>query len=299
MPSSRGSKTLVIAGYHWGVLKYVVLNFTLSSWATRHRWLLPLTICNYDASLQFPFTLTSNYQLHPSRSGNLYCPFLPNIIWINLLCILSTQKQIVNTTFKLGPSSLLSATATACIYTASCIGMLHLFQRRSVWLLPVQQKAGQLLVTLHPQSLFQCSKVAESQTEIHSCSRMSFICLMFRLNRAIFPFLRRYICIHSFLQSERRPVSVFYPLSTSSVCCHWLEETHPLHTQKRPDKTKTSKSRQGAGLCRRSHHHTCTEAQKWRLSWIHFVYFVLRKKLLTQPLSWTAAATVWVMPPTH
>ncbi len=93
---------------------------------------------------------------------------------------------------------------------------------------------GHLLIALHPQPLLQCSKAAESQTESHSRSGASFIRLMFHLARAICPFLRHYVHIHHFLRSERRPVSVFDSLSTSPVGRHWLEETHPLPTQKRP-----------------------------------------------------------------
>ncbi len=82
-------------------------------------------------------------------------------------------------------------------------------------------------------------------------------------------------CIHNLFQSELHSVVMFYPLSTSPACCHWLEETHPLPNQKRPDWAKTSKYRQGAELCRHSHHHTWTEAQKWWLIGITFAQVCL------------------------
>ncbi len=67
------------------------------------------------------------------------------------------------------------------------------------------QKADQ-----HLQPLLQCSKAAESQTEIHSRSGTSFIHLMFRLIE-LFYFLLRYFGICHSLRSEWRPVAVFNP----------------------------------------------------------------------------------------
>ncbi len=66
--------------------------------------------------------------------------------------------------------------------------------------------------------------MGESQTEIYSRSETSFIRLPFRLTWATFPFLRRYVHIRKFPQSERRLVAMFYSLSTYPVCCHLLGE---------------------------------------------------------------------------
>ncbi len=163
----------------------------------------------------------------------------------------------VNTTFKLGPSFWAQRHQKYCSMYLHCF-YLHSKQLRGI--LKKKEKESLPLVfgtylsnreqansvSLFILSLLQCSKVAESQTEIHSCSGTSFISLLFCLTRTIFTFLCQNVCIRNFLWSKWRPVTMFYPLSTPPARCDFLGETHPLPTQKCPNLTKTSKYRQRA-----------------------------------------------------
>ncbi len=87
----------------------------------------------------------------------------------------------------------------------------------------------------YPQPFLQCSKADESQTEIHSRSGTNFICWLFHLNRAIFPFLCCWVSICNFLRSWWHPIAMFYPRPTSPVHYYFLGNMHPLPTLKLPD----------------------------------------------------------------
>ncbi len=134
-----------------------------------------------------------------------------------------------------------------------------------VWHLPVQQKAGQLCVTLRPQLLLWCLKVGESQSQIHSCSGTSFIHLSFCLTTAIFSLLLNFTCDLSFARGNT-----------------------PTPTQTRPDTTKTSKYSQRAKLRRHGYHHMF-RGPKAMIEQHYFcvsLYFIFERKiLLTPPLT--------------
>ncbi len=125
----------------------------------------------------------------------------------------------------------------------------------SDWHPPVQQRAGQNRIAVHP---LQCSRASESQTKIHARSRTSFIRLLFHLTTAIFPFLHRCVRIHNFLSGVQSLCSAVPPIS--AVRCHWLGVTHILHAQSCREQVQSQPKHQntdrGQCVCMHSHHHT-------------------------------------------
>ncbi len=92
-------------------------------------------------------------------------------------------------------------------FTQQAIGILQANKLTTgVWHLPVQLKAGQLQVAPHPQPLFS-SKVAESQTKIHSCSGVSSNACT---SLGLFCFLHQYVSVGNFPWSEWRPDAVLH-----------------------------------------------------------------------------------------
>ncbi len=130
-----------------------------------------------------------------------------------------------------------------------------------------------------PSLSFSAQKLLKAKLRF-THSGMNFICLMFLLTRGIFPFLRRYILICSFLWSE-------WSESTLNLTCVLLLAggNTPTPNPGTSRLTKTSKSRQRAELCRHSDHNACREDREWWLTRIYFVYlFIFWKMLLTVAL---------------